>query len=76
MRVQQALDLVRVVGNSAVHPGHIDLKDDVGTAMMLFGWINVIAEDQISEPKRIEELYQQSLTPGQKEHIEQRDGKG
>ena len=56
-RVQQALDIVRVVGNDAVHPGQIDLRDDRATAEMLFGLLNVIAEKTISVPKRIEEVY-------------------
>ncbi len=30
--VQQALDAVRVIGNEAVHPGTLDLKDDRDTA--------------------------------------------
>ena len=56
-RVQQVLDIVRVVGNNAVHPGQIDLRDDRATAEMLFGFLNVIAEKTISVPKRIEEVY-------------------
>ena len=34
-RVQQSLDIVRVIGNEAVHPGVMDLKDDRDTAMHL-----------------------------------------
>ncbi len=41
-KVQQALDIVRVIGNNAVHPGQIDLTDDVQTAGKLFGLVNVI----------------------------------
>jgi hypothetical protein len=50
-RVQQALDIVRVIGNEAVHPGHIDLRDDRATAETLFKLFNLIVEKMISEPK-------------------------
>jgi len=36
LKIQQSLDIVRVIGNNAVHPGQIDLKDDRDTAMRLF----------------------------------------
>jgi hypothetical protein len=51
VRVQQALDIVRVVGNEAVHPGTMDLKDDRETAAKLFGLVNRIAHDTITIPR-------------------------
>ncbi len=33
--VQKSLDIVRVIGNEAVHPGVIDLNDDRDTASQL-----------------------------------------
>ena len=51
-RIQKSLDVVRVVGNNAVHPGQIDLRDDRSTAESLFHLINLIAEKMISEPKQ------------------------
>jgi hypothetical protein len=72
--IQQSLDALRVVGNNAVHPGELDLKDDVGTALTLFGQINLIADNRISEPKRIEAVYL-TLPEAQREAIEKRDGK-
>lgn len=50
--IQIALDTVRVIGNEAVHPGVLDLKDDQETAMMLFELINYIVEEQIARKKR------------------------
>lgn len=41
--IQQSLDVVRVIGNEAVHPGVIDLNDDRDTAIQLFGLVNSIA---------------------------------
>jgi len=41
--IQQALDVVRVVGNEAVHPGTIDIKDGRDTALRLFELVNAIA---------------------------------
>ncbi len=71
-RVQQALDIVRVVGNNAVHPGQIDFDDDPAIAMQLFILVNVIADVMITEPKRIEALYQ-SLPATARDAIERRD---
>ena len=41
VKLQQALDSVRVIGNNAVHPGQIDITDDVDTANKLFVFINI-----------------------------------
>lgn len=70
--VQKSLDIVRVVGNDAVHPGQIDLRDDVDIAKVLFKLINIIAEKMISEPREVEEIYN-SLPENKKEQITQRD---
>lgn len=70
--VQQALDSVRVIGNEAVHPGTIDLKDDVSTATTLFELVNFIVEKAISEPKKIAAIFG-SLPPGKLAGIAQRD---
>jgi Domain of unknown function (DUF4145) len=50
--VQRALDVVRVIGNNAVHPGTIDLKDDKETALTLLGLVNMIVERRIAGPKK------------------------
>ncbi|MBP1128440.1 MULTISPECIES: DUF4145 domain-containing protein [Pseudomonas] len=73
-RVQQALDVVRVIGNSAVHPGQIDLRDNKDTATMLFKLINLIVERTISEPKHVREVYE-ALPLSALEAIKNRDGK-
>ena len=57
--VQKALDVVRVVGNDAVHPGTIDLKDDRDTALRLFSLVNSIADQMITHPKAVQEMYDQ-----------------
>jgi hypothetical protein len=72
-RIQKALDLVRVIGNNAVHPGPLDLKDDRATAAKLFTLVNQIAQDMISHPKELDALYDEKLTQGQKDQIAKRD---
>ncbi len=72
--VQKSLDVVRVIGNDSVHPGQIDLRDDVDTAKALFKLVNLIAEKMITEPKEVEEIYA-SLPEDKKQQIAERDGK-
>ena len=72
--VQKSLDIVRVIGNEAVHPGVIDLNDDRETANRLFVLINSIADQMISHPKNIEELYGK-LPEKKRKAIEKRDKK-
>ncbi|WP_260581515.1 DUF4145 domain-containing protein [Sphingopyxis sp. PET50] len=55
--VQEALDVVRVIGNQAVHPGQIDLSDDRETAAALFELLNYIVERLITEPAKIGKLF-------------------
>lgn len=74
VRIQRALDIVRVIGNEAVHPGTIDLRDDIATATKLFDLVNLIADAMISQPKHVEELYG-SLPPNKLAGIEARDRK-
>ncbi|KQM35677.1 hypothetical protein ASF03_02200 [Rhizobium sp. Leaf68] len=71
-RVQKALDAVRVIGNNAVHPGSMDLRDDKATAESLFRLLNLIAEKMISEPKHVDEVYA-GLPEHLRKAIEERD---
>jgi len=71
--VQRALDVVRVIGNNAVHPGQIELTDDVDTATQLFALINIITDYTISQPKQIAALFG-GLPESQRKAIEKRDG--
>lgn len=72
VRVQQALDAVRVIGNEAVHPGTLDLRDDRETAVMLFQLMNLIVEKMISEPQHVKMVYDM-IPLSTRERIEQRD---
>lgn len=72
--VQRALDIVRVTGNNAVHPGQVDLRDDRATAEKRFGLVNLIAERMITQPKNIAALYE-GLPESSLKAIERRDGK-
>lgn len=63
-RIQQALDALRVIGNEAVHPGTMDIKDDPSTVASLFKLFNIIVDRMISEPKHIDSVYE--LLPADK----------
>jgi len=70
--IQKSLDVVRVIGNEAVHPGTIDLNDEPQTVIALFNLVNIITEAMITQPKMIEALYG-SLPTEKRDQIEQRD---
>lgn len=72
-KLQKALDSVRVVGNNAVHPGQLDLKDDIDTAQKLFVFINIICDNQITQPKMIDDFYEEKVPPTSKDAINKRD---
>lgn len=73
IQVQQALDVVRVVGNNAVHPGQIE-TDDPEVAGSLFVLVNLVTDYMISKPKEVSEIYG-SLPQGAVDAINKRDGK-
>ena len=72
VKVQQSLDALRVIGNEAIHPGELDLRDDQRTAEQLFKLVNFIVEKMITEPKEIEEIYNK-IPESKKQQIEKRN---
>ncbi|MFJ3469058.1 DUF4145 domain-containing protein [Pseudomonas sp. NPDC090201] len=73
VRIQQALDIVRVTGNNAVHPGQID-TDDPDVAGALFPLVNLIVEDRISLPARVDDMYH-GLPDSVRQAIAKKDGR-
>lgn len=71
--VQQSLDIVRVTGNDAVHPGVID-TDNLETVLKLFGLVNIIVEYMIALPNRVSGIYT-SLPSDKVQAINDRDKK-
>jgi hypothetical protein len=73
-QIRKALDAIRVIGNESVHPGTMDMRDDVETATKLFHAINVVANVMITQPKEIDALYDQ-VPPGKQVAADRRDGR-
>jgi hypothetical protein len=71
-QVRQAMDVVRVVGNNAVHPGELQMDEDSDLVPALFGLINLVVEQVISRPKQVSDLFS-SLPAGALEQIRRRD---
>lgn len=72
IKIQKSLDIVRVIGKDAVHPGTIDIKDDLVTASKLFVLINIIVDVMITQPNEIDDLFD-SLPDNKKKGILDRD---
>jgi len=73
VQLQRALDSLRVAGNNAVHPGQLDLYDNADIATRLFGLLNVIVDNQITQPKAISELYDVTVPAPLQQAIASRD---
>jgi len=75
LEVQQALDIVRVIGNNAVHPGALSSADVESVSASLFELVNYIVEDRISRPKKLAVMF--SILPeAAKAGIASRDKNG
>jgi hypothetical protein len=70
--IQKSLDVVRVIGNEAVHPGTIDLNEKRETALALFDLVNFIVDAMITQPKAIQSMYSK-LPEVKRTQIEDRD---
>ena len=71
VQVQQALDALRVTGNNAVHPGQI-VTDDPAVATSLFGLLNLVVEQQITQPRSVQAVFD-ALPEAAREAIARRD---
>jgi polyhydroxyalkanoate synthesis regulator phasin len=72
-RIQQALDIVRVTGNNAVHPGEMNLEDSPEVVEELFKLVNMIVDEMITKPRELADLYKK-LPEGAREAVAKRDG--
>ncbi len=75
VQIQQSLDLVRVVGNNAVHPGEIQIKENKDKIETFFGLVNLIVDMLIVQPAKITAMFDTLVPQAQKKQIEVRDGK-
>lgn len=71
-KIAKSLDILRVIGNNAVHPGQIDDSDIEKFAHNLFELLNFVVEDMIARPKKIDEMFD-GLPEGAKDQIADRD---
>ena len=72
VEIQQALDIVRVVGNNAVHPGELNAADVAAVSSALFDLVNQIIEERISRPKKLQAMFAK-LPQGAQQAIKKRD---
>ena len=56
-QIQKSLDILRITGNNAVHPGEIAIEEDSEQVLKLFELLNIIAEKMITELEEIDSFY-------------------
>lgn len=72
-KVVKAMDVLRVTGDNAVHPGELDITDDLETATRLFELINYIADKTITDPMEIDSIYEKTMPQSAKDAVEKRN---
>jgi len=75
VQIQQSLDLLRVVGNNAVHPGQIDIEENKDNIEKFFGLVNLVVDVLLVQPAKINAMFDMLVPQAQKKQIEVRDGK-
>ena len=73
-QIQKSLDILRITGNNAVHPGEINLEEKAELVLKLFELINFISEKMITEPKEVDSFYEE-LPEASRDAVDKRDGK-
>lgn len=68
----KSADIIRIVGNNAVHPGTISDDDFDDVSFKLFALINMIVQQGITEPKEVDNMFG-SLPEGPRQAAENRD---
>lgn len=72
IKVQKALDSVRVIGNESVHPGTMDLNDTPELVIVIFRLVNLIVQNCITDPNEADDIFK-SLPANKLKGIEARD---
>jgi len=70
--IQQALDVIRVTGNNAVHPLDMSPEDLRDYVPVMFDMISLIVEERIARPRKIAERFA-GLPEKARQAIEKRD---
>lgn len=73
-KTQQALDVIRVYGNSGAHSGIINLDEQPWVPSTLLELINLVVDEMIATPNKIETMFD-AMPAGIKAGIEKRDKK-
>lgn len=74
-QIQQSLDILRVVGNHAVHPGQIEIEENKEEIEKFFGLLSLIVDVLVVQPAKIGEMFSTLVPQKQQEQIAQRDSK-
>lgn len=72
--VKVALDIIRITGNEAVHPGKLNLEENENQVSCLFELLNFIVDEKYTREKKINEMLLK-MPKKALEAIEKRDEK-